>query len=106
MGGGGAVVARIVDSISEGDVSLGFRFGVDVGFFEGKRESRDMRSAGSMSLADSDSDPGTAPPEVVRLESLLQNDSLVASVLAIGELARESIELGVEVPESGVFGEE
>ena len=43
-------------------------------------------------------------PEV-RLDSLVQKDSLEASVLAIGEFMSESSELGVAVPESGELGE-
>lgn len=54
---------------------------------------------------------GKAPPFAfslgvvgVRLDNRVQNESLSARVLAIGEVVRESTEPGVEVPDPGELG--
>ena len=114
------MAARMADNTSEGEGSLDFE--VDgsagvlafVGFASAGStleisESKDIRSAESTSveteskLARGDAGEGGVPG--VRFESLVQKESFEARVLAIGEVASESSELGVEVPESGELGE-
>ena len=81
VGGGGAVASTIVDITLEGEN------GVDVGVmgsgFE-RMESRDTRSV----RVDSVGRGGAG----IRLDNLVQKESLEASVLAIGELVSESSE--------------
>jgi hypothetical protein len=110
-------VFMIVDSISEGDVRLGFgvweTIGVEVGCGGlGEKEEADMgfssSSDGWSTSVESRTEPSPSPE--FRLESLLQNESLLATIFAIGELilplTRESSEweFGVEAPEFGAEG--
>lgn len=74
------------------------------------KKSRDIRSAAAASSVEPElSGRGEVGENVVvpgvRLDSLVQKESLEASVLAIGEFMSESSELGVDVPESGELGD-